>query len=362
MRRLSFLSVIIAVLLALLCYVIFERVAGGNAGKTKAPYQLLVTTEAVAEQPLRDMIEALGTTAANEAVQISATVTAKVQAVHFEDGAQVERGSVLVELDAAAQRADVEEQRVNLAEDERQLRHLQTLIERKAVSQTDVDKQQSVVNAARAKLEASQAKLQDYSIRAPFAGTLGARRVSVGALVSPGTQIATLDDISRIKVDFSVPEVFLPLLHEGLVVQAKAPAYPDRVFEGSVAFVDTRIDPATRSINLRAYLPNEATLLRPGMLLQIVMQQPERKALLVPERSVAPLRGEQFVFVLDAPDAEGKIIARKRTVQLGSRTAGRVEIVSGIAAGETLVVDGSMSLQDGMAVTVKGPAASERKE
>jgi membrane fusion protein (multidrug efflux system) len=153
-------------------------------------------------------------------------------------------------------------------------------------------------------------------------------------------------------VDFSVPEIYLPSLRERLAVQARSQAYSDRVFEGQISFVDSRIDPVTRAVSLRAQLDNRDGLLRPGMLLQVQIQQPARTALMVPERSVAPLRGEQFVYVLEN-DSDNKPVARKRAVKLGQRTDGRVEIANGIVEGEVVVVDGSMSVQDGMNVTVK---------
>lgn len=340
----------------LLAYLLISHFWLGDKGKDKKAFQMLVTTEKVAARDINDSVEALGTTTANEAVQISATVTAKIQKVYFEDGQQVNKGAILVELDADQQRADVEEQRVNVAEAQRQYDHLQKLIERKAVSQTDVEKQKSLFNAAKAKLEASQAKLQDYTIRAPFSGVLGVRKVSVGTLVSPGTVITTLDDLSRLKVDFSVPEIFLPYLQEGLPIQASSQTYPGKVFEGTINFIDSRIDPATRSITLRAYLPNEdkntELRLRPGMLINVRIEQPIRKALMIPERAIAPLRGEQFAYVVDESN-----VAHRRSVQLGQRIQGEVEVTSGIEEGETIVVDGSMTVQDGMTVSPQNSAA-----
>jgi len=340
----------------LLIYLLANHFWLDGKGKDKKTFQLLVTTQKVVAREINDSVEALGTTTANEAVHISAAVTAKIDKVYFEDGQQATKGTVLVELNADQQRADVEEQRVNVAEAQRQYDHLQKLIERKAVSQTDVDKQKSLLNAAKAKLEASRAILQDYTIRAPFTGVLGVRRVSVGTLVSPGTVITTLDDLSRLKVDFSVPEIFLPYLKEGMPIQATSQTYPDKVFGGAIHFIDSRIDPATRAITLRAYLPNNektnddsntaSTRLRPGMLIKVRIEQPSRMALIIPERAVAPLRSEQFVFVVDENH-----IAHRRSVQLGQRIQGEVEIISGLEEGETIVVDGSMTVQDGMNIT-----------
>ena len=353
LKQLNSLQRIIAGLLLMLVYLLANHWLTDSKKKTAKPFNVLVTTDTVAPSTLRPVLEALGTSAANEAVSLSAVVTARVQTLHFEDGARVQAGDVLVELDAAQPRADMEEKRVQLAEAERQYRHLSTLIERKAVSKTDVEKQQTAVDTARAQLQAAQARLQDYVIKAPFAGTLGVRKVSVGALVSPGSVVTTLDDISRIKVDFTVPEVALPALSVGLPVKARADALGNAVFEGEVTFLDSRIDPVTRAVSLRARLQNEAGLLRPGMLLTVWLEQPPHDALMVPERSVAPLRGEQFVFVVNA---EGK--AMRRTVTLGQRETGRVEVLKGLAAGEVLGVDGGMSLQDGMAVTVKNTAVA----
>lgn len=359
MRRLPVFNIIFVLLALLACYLVFSYWQGSRQGKDKKSFAILVTTTTIAPIEIRNRFEALGTTAANEAVQISATVTAKIQSVHFNDGATARKGDILVELDAAQQKADVEEQRVNLAEEQRQLDHLQKLIERKAVSQTDVDKQKSIVQAARAKLEASQARLRDYVIRAPFSGVLGVRQVSVGTLVSPGTVITTLDDLSHVKVDFTVPESYLPYLKEGLAIEATSQTYPGKVFSGTINFIDSRIDPITRSISLRAYLPNDSTdakniapVLRPGMLVKVRIEQPARTAIMVPERSIAPLRDDQFVFVVET-DGEGNTVARKRKVELGQRQDGLVEIVSGVNTGEILVVDGSMSLQEGMKVTVQ---------
>jgi membrane fusion protein (multidrug efflux system) len=352
MPRINSLIIIIVALLLTLLYVATGHFGMGSEKKAKVPFQLLVTTEVAATQELRDTVDALGTTTSNESVDISATVTATVRSVNFEDGSQIAKGDTLIVLDDDEARADVEEARVNLAEEERQLRHLSLLIERKAISQTDVEKQQSVVNASRANFESRKAKLQDYTITAPFSGVLGVRRVSVGALVSPGTVITSLDDLSKVKVDFSVPEIYLPLLHDGLTVQATSQAYPDRFFTGEVSFVDSRIDSVTRAVALRAQLDNRDKLLRPGMLMQVQIQQSPRRALMVPERSIAPSRGEQFVFVLES-DPEGKPVAHRRAVTLGQRVAGRVEIASGIKEGEMVIVDGSMSVQDGMNVNVQ---------
>lgn len=353
LKRLNAMQLIILSLLLLLVFLLGKHWLVGSQKKTPKPFSVLVTTETVAPSTLQPVIEALGTSASNESVALSATVTARVQALHFADGAHVRAGDVLVELDAAQARADVEEKRVQLVEEERQYRHLSTLIERKAVSQTDVEKQQTAVETARAQLQAAQARVQDYVIKVPFDGDLGVRKVSVGALVSPGTVVTTVDDISRIKVDFTVPEIFLPVLQVGLPVKVKADALGKQVFAGVVTFIDSRIDPVTRAVALRAQLDNDAGLLRPGMLLTVSLEQPARQALMVPERSVAPLRGEQFVFVVAA---DNKV--QRRTVRLGGREAGRVEVTQGLAAGDVLVVDGGMSLQDGMAVTVKNTAST----
>ena len=196
-------------------------------------------------------------------------------------------------------------------------------------------------------------------IRAPFAGRVGLRRVSVGSLISPGTVITTLDDTSTIKLDFTVPETFLPVVKPGLEIAARSVAYPEESFLGKVSSVDSRVDPATRSVTVRALLPNPEGLLKPGMFLTTRLSRGAIDALLVPEQALVPEGGEMFVFV--AKDG----VAEKRRIRIGERRVGDVQVVEGLASGELVVTEGTQKLRNGAAVTLQeappAPVAAESK-
>jgi membrane fusion protein (multidrug efflux system) len=170
---------------------------------------------------------------------------------------------------------------------------------------------------------------------------MGLRRVSVGALVSPGAVITTLDDTSTMKVDFDVPEVFLAVLRSGLAVVAQSAAYAGENFSGEVESVDSRVDPVTRTIKVRARLPNPQGRLRPGMFLTVRVSREPLPGLVVPEQALVPERGKVYVFVL----ADGRIA--RREVSIGRRVPGEVEITQGVAAGDRVVIEGTQKVRDG---------------
>ena len=216
-----------------------------------------------------DRIEAIGTLRSNESLIITAKVTETVRALHFEDGARVEEGAVLAELTSDEEAAQLAEARSTHAEASQQYDRVQKLFAEGTVSRSQLDRATADRDAARARVEALEARLADRLIRAPFAGVLGFREVSPGTLLQPGDTITTLDDVSVMKLDFSVPEVFLSTLRPGLEVLARSAAYPDRSFEGRVRTVESRVDPVTRAVTVRAELANPGELLRPGMLLTV---------------------------------------------------------------------------------------------
>ena len=304
-------------------------------------------TEA-AVQPFRDIIEALGTAQANESVVITAQTQDKVIAVHFNDGQTVQAGDLLVELDAREELARVQELKFRLAEANRQYQRLQDLRKQNAASAQQVETQDVIVKEIVAQLEVAETQLAQKQISAPFDGRLGIRQISVGSLVSPGQQITTLDDITPIKLDFSVPELFFASLAVGQQVTARSGAYPDRDFTGTIRSIDSRVDPLTRSIMVRAEVPNNEGLLRPGMLLRVQLLRSVDSVLQLPERAVVPLDTRHFVYVVGDDN-----IAKERQITIGRRKPGIVEVISGIEPGERVVSDGLVRMRDGIAVTIK---------
>ena len=304
-----------------------------------------VTTTAVASKPWSDAIEALGTARANESVMITAKVTETVVRVNFEDGDLVEAGDVLVDLSGRAEVAGLAEAAASFRESERLFQRQQQLTAQKLIPASQLDTQRAAMETARARLDATRARLSDRVITAPFAGVLGFRQVSPGTLVTPGTTIASLDDVTLMKLDFAVPEAYLAALSSGQPITASSNAYPDREFTGRVTTVDSRIDPATRAVTVRAEIPNPDRLLRPGMLLTLRVFQPERQALVVPEISVIQVAQNAHVFRVLPDDTVEQV-----DVTLGQRRRGEVEVIEGLAAGDRIVVDGTVKLRQGSSV------------
>ncbi|MGQ0429100.1 MAG: efflux RND transporter periplasmic adaptor subunit [Gammaproteobacteria bacterium] len=313
--------------------------AGPRAGA--GPESVAVVTAAVAAKPVAVEVEALGTARANEAIEVTSKSANTVVAVRFEEGQLVRRGQLLVEFDGAQARADLAVAQAALAESQSAFARSKDLFTRQALSQAQLETIEATLLANEARVAAAQARLSDTQIRATFDGRVGLRRVSVGALVSPGTVITTLDDTSTMKVDFDVPEVFLAALNPGLAVAARSVAFPDETFAGEVESVDSRVDPVTRSIRVRARLPNLQGRLRPGMFLTVRVSRDPLPGLVVPEQALVPERGKTYVFVL-----AGGSIAR-REVTIGRRTPGEVELTEGVAAGERVVVEGTQKVRDG---------------
>lgn len=308
-----------------------------------------VVVETVAMQPLAIVIEALGTAQANESVELTAQQADIVTAVAFDDGDEVEAGKILVELNNRAEKARVNELEINLTEAQRQLRRIQGLARENVASQQLLDEQQARVDALTAQLEVANAELAELQIVAPFSGKLGIREISVGSLVRPGDNITTLDDISRVKVDFNVSEAYLAAVATGQTVYATSVAYPGETFSGEITSIDARLDPVTRAIQVRAIIDNQVGKLRPGMLLQITVQREMLETLVVPEKALVPNQDKQFVFVVEGD----KVVSTE--VQIGERRPGIAQIVGGLSQGQVIVTEGTLRLRDGATVNVLNP-------
>lgn len=302
-----------------------------------------------------DRIEALGTARANESVVLSAKVVETVSRVNFEDGQYVTEGAVLVELTDRAEVASLKEAQVAFAEAKKQARRLQDLVEKGTVPRSAVDQQNALRDQSRARMEAIRARLADRVITAPFDGQLGFRRVSPGTLVTVGTEIATLDDIETIKLDFPVPERFLAALAPGQEIEALSSAWPDLTFVGIVSSIDSRVDPATRTLTVRALIENSERQLRPGMLMLVELLTPAREALVIDEISLVQIGTDAFVYRIGADDK-----AERAVVELGRRAKGRIEILSGLSLGDRVVTDGVVKLRPGITVKIlEQPTATE---
>lgn len=293
------------------------------------------------------LLESLGTAQANESVTVTATVTGTVTEIAFRDGEQVRAGQVLLRLASAEELADRREVLAALADQTRELERIQGLAREGLVPRQQVDQQRSRLEELEARLAAVDARVADRVIRAPFSGVLGLRRVSTGSLVTPGSTIVDLDDISLIKVDFTVPERFLGVIRSGMPIEARTVAFPDQVYRGAVTATSSRIDVATRSLTVRATVDNAQQELRPGMLLTTRLPLEPVERLAVPEGALVALGDQNFVYVVDSENR-----AQRQLVRTGRRQPGFVEILEGLETDHQVVSEGTLRLRPGAVVRV----------
>ncbi len=336
-------------MLVLLITLALALVATAN-GLARQPTPV-VAAEAVITQ-LYDRVEALGTLRANETVEITASVTDTITTINFTDGQTVEAGDILVEMTSTEEHAQLEEEVSRREEALKRYERVVTLVARGAVSQAQLDERERELETAEARLRAIESRLQDRLIKAPFSGVVGLRNISLGALVEPGDVITTLDDISVMKLDFNVPSIYLATLKQGTPVEAVSPAFPRQSFKGSVSSIDSRVDPVTRSIVVRALIDNSDGLLKPGLLMSVELLKNERDALMVPEEALIP-RGEKNVVLL-VDETKSPAVAEQRPVVIGTRRVGEVEILEGLKPGDKVITHGTLKVRPGQEISIRG--------
>ena len=306
--------------------------------------------------PWSDPLEALGTLRADESVTLSATVTEIVAELNFSDGEAVEAGQLLIRLEDGEERAQLRVAQALRDERRGAVDRLSQLQSRNMAPRADVEDSQARLRQVEAEIQALEARLTNYRLRAPFDGVVGFRNISLGSLVTPGTELVTLDKIDVMKLDFSVPEVHLAMLAPGLPLTARSVAFPDELFEGEVASVGSRVDPVSRSVTVRAELDNHERRLRPGMLMEVVLQHRPRQAVVVPESALIPSGDRQYVLVIDEAD-ENRL--ERREVRVGERRTGQAEILEGLEADELVVSHGVQRAREGDRVRLLGIASEE---
>lgn len=326
--------------------------ADEKGGKRPPP---LVRVEPVSTMRFVETIEAVGTASANEQVTLAAPVTERLLRLGFDDGDFVRKGQMIAVLNQAQETAQLAEAQARARVAQQNLARVSILRQKGFATKSSYDEQIAASAAARAQAAEARASIGERVITAPFSGYASLRTISPGAVVTSGTEIATISDISMIKLDFPVPETLLSTLRRGLTIAATSAAYPEQPFRGQIATVDPVIDPNTRSVVVRARLPNPDGKLKPGMLLTVSIETTPRISLSVAEIAVVGEGDQRFVFVLGAG---GKV--KRTAVRTGLRSGGRIEILEGLKAGDKIVTEGVVKLSDGMKVKVAGPDAGSK--
>lgn len=364
-RRYSFAAVV-AIGLGLMALVIVGKTilssgdastAGQAAPGPGGPGGGLLVVAATAEMHVfTDGLQALGTAQARESIVLTPKVADTIRTIRFESGDRVRRGQVLVEMSSVEQAADLAEARASDQAAQEELRRTQELFDRGFASQARLDTVRAAAEAAQARLNAGGSRIADRTIRAPFAGVVGLRTASPGQYVRPGDQIGTLDDVAEIKLDFDVPETQIARVRDGVEIVARTAAYPDRAFAGHISNVDSRIDPNTRTVRVRAMLPNRDEALRPGMLMTVEVRSNPREALAIPEIAIVDRADGAYVYRVAA--AEGGSQAELVRIQTGARAGGMAEVLEGLGRGDRVITEGVQSVRPGQPVQIAAPAAA----
>lgn len=323
-----------------------QSVGGPDSAEQKERQTAPVTVVEVSRQSFRDRIPALGTLQAWESIDISSSVSQIIESLNFEDGERVEKGRVLATLRQDAERAALRELRARLDDARREVRRLENLARKNQVAQTELDTAETEVQVLQHQISEVQARIADRTIVAPFSGVLGLREVSEGALVAAGERLTTLDDISRMRLQFTVPARYLAALTPGMAVIARSTAWSDE-FVGELTAVGSRVDPVARAITARAVIPNDDGRLRPGLLMELELAGEERDVIMVPEESLQSRAERHFVWVVEGDRAQ------RTEVSIVDRVPGWVVVGSGVEVGQSIVRDGVVRLSGNeMAVRV----------
>lgn len=327
--------------------------AGGGSG---GPPPMPVETAVVEAGPLVRTVQAVGSLRSGESVMIRPEVAGRVEDIAFQEGGSVEAGQVLVRLDAAAEEARVASAEAQLALTRANYARAQELARRNNVSQAALEEAASRMRVDQAALAVARTALAKTEIKAPFAGQLGLRQVSVGAYVGPGQDLVNLESLHPLKVDFRVPEVFAGDLRTGQAVEISVDALAGKIVKGTVTAIDPRVDVNGRSVMLRAEVPNEDRGLKPGMFARVRLVLEEKPdALMVPEQAIVPRGKAQLVIRIE--DGKGIYVP----VRLGQRVRGMVEIVEGLQPGDTVVTAGQLKVRPGQPVrALPAPDAAEK--
>jgi len=292
-------------------------------------------------------ISAVGTLAAAESVVIRPEIAGRVMELHFREGQAIAQGAKLVTIDPSEYQANLASTAAQARTETQRWERAKELKEKNFISQEALDVAKGNMDGAVARRQHDEVLLKKTDIRAPFSGIVGLRQISPGAYVKAGDDIVRLESISSLKMDFRVPEVYLSKLQLGQEVGIRVDAYPAETFPGKVYALEPAVDEKTRTVVVRAQVPNPSSKLRPGMFARVqVLLETRPNAVLIPEQAIWPQGRDTFVYRV----VDGKAALTK--VDIGMRRPGEVEILKGLAANDTIVTDGQIKLKDGAPVMV----------
>lgn len=323
------------------------------AAAAPKPQGLPVKAVPVQVGKVSDDISAVGSLIADESVIIRPELDGRIVGLHFQEGHFVTAGTRLVTIDNSEFEAQAAAVRADLRTEEQRLKRTRELHEQNFISKDALDVQVGAVDRLKAHLAEAESRVAKTVIRAPFSGTVGLRMVSPGAYVKAGEDIVRLESTGNIKADFRIPELYMSRVRPNQEISVRLDAYPGEEFGGRVYAVEPVVDEQTRTLLMRARIPNKGNKLKPGMFVRVVVTLENRpNAIIVPEQAIWPQGHDNFVFrVIDGKAALTKI-------QIGNRQPDRVEIIDGLSPTDIVITEGQIKLRDGAPVTVMAPPAT----
>ena len=340
-----------------------QIVAMIEAGEAFVPPAQAVTTAEVLPVEWGGELTAVGSLVAVQGVMVSTEVPGTVASIHFKSGETVERGKLLVRLDTSVERAELASAKATARLAKAELQRRKNLPPAGAVSQAEVDANAAEATRAAAEVQNVEAVIAKKTLRAPFSGRLGIRRINLGEVLQPGVDIVSLQSYDPIYAEFSLPQQALAQVSEGDVVAIRTDAFPTMTWEGQVDVIDSEVSANTRNFMVRAVIDNPGGELRPGMFVDVQVRQPElRQLLAIPSSSVlfAPYGDSVYVLTEQKEDTDPQqYVVEQRFVRLGERRGDLVAISSGLNPDDVVVSTGAFKLQNGMAVTLREDLAPE---
>jgi membrane fusion protein (multidrug efflux system) len=318
---------------------------GGAAGGPPAMPPMPVDVDTARRQSVVDAVRATGRIEAQQAIELRPDEQGRITDILFREGQFVERGTPLVKVDDAMLKAQSERAKADRDLSTQQLERVRRLRAQNAAAPADLERAEAAARSAEAGLALLELQLERTTVRAPFSGAIGQRFVSVGDYVTTQTRLLTLQTVDPQRAVIEVPERYAVKLRPGQVVEFSIASQEGRTFRGRVDFIDPVVQGESRTILVKASAPNPGRLLKPGMFIEAQLATDTRaNAIVVPEDAVQPMRAANVVWAV----VDGK--ASRRVVTLGVRSAGVVEILNGVQAGETVVVGGLERMGEGMPV------------
>ena len=325
--------------------------AAPAAGTAPAkPMGLPVKAQPVTVAKVDSEVTAVGTLIASEAVVLRPEIAGRIIELNFQEGQAVAKGAKLVTFDPSEYQAKLAGSVAESKTETQRYERAKEMLDQKFISQEALDVARGNMDRALARKRQDEVQLSKAVISAPFSGIVGLRLVSPGAYVKAGEDIARLENISSLKLDFRVPEVYLSKIRPKQDLTIRVDSYPADAFPGKIYALEPSVDEKTRTVVVRAQIPNQHAKLRPGMFARVnVLLETRSAAILVPEQAIWPQGHDAFVFKV----ADGKAMLTK--VELGVRRPGEVEVVKGLTPTDMVVTDGQMKLKDGAPVMVLPP-------